>query len=96
MPVQWNFGGSVIPLDLFDVSGTEWRAAKAMTGMTAGALIAAAADDANIDFEATAVLIWIALARVEPDVDYEDVLSVLTFATLLAGPESDPEPAADE
>jgi hypothetical protein len=80
MELSWLFNGEKVDIDLLDVLGTEWRDAKRWTGMAAGPLQTAAVNDS--DFEATAALIAIAMRRIDPAVQYEEVLAVLSFRVL--------------
>jgi len=79
--VSWFVNGEPVDLDLFDISGLEWRAAKHVTGLSQSGLLDAALREKDI--EAIAAFVWIAAGRTGSDIDYLSVLASLNMRVLL-------------
>lgn len=80
--LSWIVNDERVDLDLLDVTGVEWRAAREATGIRQGELVPLALE--HKDPEAMAALLWIALHRVDPTVAYDEVLAAVTIRTCRA------------
>lgn len=78
--VSWHLNGTEIGLDLLDVTAAEWRALRLASGLRQHDLLHMALREKDI--EAVAALLWLALARSNEGLAYDDVLNAVTLRSL--------------
>ena len=79
--VSWTVNDERVDLDLLDVSGTEWRDAKMAAGyQSQGVLLQEAL--VGRDLGAIAALLWVALRRADPTIEYDGVLASLSIRAM--------------
>jgi hypothetical protein len=81
--VTWTLAGTAVAVDLHDLNGVEWSAAKRALGwgwVSEVDIIERALR--HRDLEAIAAIVWLWRRREDAALVYEDVLGSMTFARL--------------
>ena len=73
-------------IDYSDITGSEWREIKKITGLNS---MEAIAQTSMMDFEALASIVYIFAKREDKDVKYEDILAKLTINSITTESELD-------
>lgn len=79
--VVWKVDDTEYPVDIFDLTGTEFRDARQAAGRESAPVLVDAALIER-DIEAIAAFLWVHRRRSEPDLTYDEVLGDLTYGAL--------------